>query len=138
MFMAANSLLASAVQILCVIAYKGEEGTNAEFISTSLKTNPVVVRRILKSLENEGLVEVRQGRNGGVALKRRPADITLDDIYKAVEGPDGLFALRRNGNPRCAVNQSMKSLLTPVFAAASEAVEKTLKHTTLKHLVEKI
>ena len=137
-FMAANSLLAGAVQILCVIAYKGEAGTNAEFIATSLRTNPVVVRRILKSLENEGLVEVRQGRNGGVALKRRPADISLDDIYKAVEGPDGLFALRRNGNPRCAVNQSMKSLLTPVFAAASEAVEKTLKHTTLKHLVEKI
>ena len=136
--MAANSLLAGAVQILCVIAYKGEEGANAEMIARSLKTNPVVVRRILKSLENEGLVEVRQGRYGGVGLKRKAADITLEDIYKAVEGADGLFALRRNGNPRCPVNNSMKSLLTPVFAATSEAVEKTLKHTTLEHLVEKI
>jgi Rrf2 family protein len=137
MFMAANSLFAGAVQILCVIAYKGE-GTNAELIARSLKTNPVVVRRILKSLENEGLVEVRQGRYGGVGLKRKAADITLEDIYKAVEGSDGLFALRRNGNPRCAVSSSMKSLLTPVFAATSEAVEKTLKQTTLEHLVEKI
>jgi Rrf2 family protein len=138
MFMAANSLLAGAIQILCVIVYKGDEAVNAEMIARSLKTNPVVVRRILKSLENKGLVEVRQGRNGGVALKKRPADITLDDIYKAVEGPEGLFALRRNGNPRCAVNNSMKSLLTPVFAATSEAVEKTLKHTTLEQLTEKI
>ena len=94
--MAANSLLAGAVQILCVIAYKGEEGANAEMIARSLKTNPVMVRRILKSLENQGLVEVRQGRYGGVGLKRKAADITLEDIYKAVEGADDLFTLRRN------------------------------------------
>jgi Rrf2 family protein len=137
MFMAANSLLASATQILCVIVYKGE-GVTAEMIASSLKTNPVVVRRILKSLENEGLVEIRQGRYGGVALKRQPADITLDKIYRAVEGTDGLFAFRSNGNPRCAVNNSMKNLLTPVFAATSEAVEKTLKQTTLAQLTEKI
>src|SRR5690348_10023732 len=53
LFMAANSLLAGAVQMLCVIAWRGDEGANAEVLAKSLNTNPVVVRRILKALEGQ-------------------------------------------------------------------------------------
>ncbi len=136
--MAANSLFASAVQILCFTAYVGGEKTNSEFIARSLKTNPVVVRRILKSLERQGLVEVRPGRHGGVALKRAPEDITLEDIYRAVEPGEGLFALRTPGNPRCVVSIAMKGLLTPVFEAADTAVDDVLRQTRLASLVEQI
>ena len=59
--MAANSLLAGAVQMLCVIAWRGDEGANAEVLAKSLNTNPVVVRRILKALEGQGLVALRPG-----------------------------------------------------------------------------
>jgi Rrf2 family protein len=138
LFMAANSLLASAVQILCVTAYVGGEKTNSEVIARSLKTNPVVVRRILKSLERRGLVEIRPGRYGGVTLKRAPEDITLHDIYRALEPEDGLFALRASGNQRCPVNLAMKGLLTPVFGAADAAVDNVLRQTKLASLVEKI
>jgi Rrf2 family protein len=138
LFMAANSLLATAVQILCVTAYVGGEKTNSEFIAKSLKTNPVVVRRILKSLERQGLVEVRQGRYGGVTLKRSPEDITLQDIYRAIEPEDGVFALRASGNPRCPVNLAMKDLLSPVFSAADAAVDDVLRQTRLASLVEQI
>jgi Rrf2 family protein len=138
LFMAANSLLASAVQILCFTAYVGGEKTNSEFIARSLKTNAVVVRRILKSLERQGLVEIRSGRYGGVTLKRAPEDISLQDIYRALEPGDGLFALRASGNPRCPVNLAMKGLLTPVFNAADAAVDDVLRQTKLASLVEKI
>jgi DNA-binding IscR family transcriptional regulator len=136
--MAANSLLASAVQILCVLAWRGDKDTNSEVIAKSLNTNPVVVRRILKTLEGQGLVEVRPGRHGGVTLLRSPADITLEDIHKAIEPGAGLFALRERGSPRCPVNLAMKGLLTPVFGAADVAVDNVLKRTKLSTLVEKI
>jgi DNA-binding IscR family transcriptional regulator len=138
LFMAANSLLASAVQILCVAAYVGGEKTNSEVIAKSLKTNPVVVRRILKLLEREGLVEVRPGRYGGVTLKRAPEDITLHDIHRAIEPEDGVFALRASGNPRCPVNLAMKGLLMPVFGAADAAVDDVLRQTRLASLVAQI
>ena len=112
--------------------------TNSEVIARSLKTNPVVVRRILKSLERQGLVEVRPGRYGGVFLKRSPEDITLHDIYRALEPEDGLFALRGSGNPRCPVNIAMKGLLTPVFGEADAAVDEVLRQTKLASLVEQI
>jgi Rrf2 family protein len=135
--MAANSLLAGAVQILCVLAWRGRDTTSAQ-IARSLQTNPVVVRRILKTLERAGLVKVRPGRDGGVALLRSPADITLDDIYKAVEPGSTLFALRERGSPRCPVNLAMKHLLPPVFDAADAAVDSVLRRTKLASLVERI
>ena len=72
LFMAMNSRLASAVHIMSFIAYAGDEGTTSEAIAKSLQTNPVVVRKILKLLEREGLVALRQGRHGGGGL-RHPA-----------------------------------------------------------------
>ena len=136
--MAANSLLAGAAQILCYIAFRGAKGANSTLIARSLKTNPVFVRRILKDLERHGLVEIRPGRHGGVALLRAPDDITLGDIHRAVGGGAGLFALRAQGNPRCIINESLKGLLPPVFAAADNAVEQSLNRTKLSALLDKI
>jgi Rrf2 family protein len=136
--MAANSRMASAVQILCVMAYKGPDGTNAEIISRSLRTNPVVVRRLLKCLEKVGLVEIRPGKDGGAKLLRDPAEITLEEVYKAVENETDVFALRQSGNPNCPVNSRMKGLLGPIFEAASEAVNETLGRTTIRALVQEI
>jgi DNA-binding IscR family transcriptional regulator len=138
MFMAANSLLAGAVQILCFVAYAGEQGTNAEHIAKSLKTNPVVVRRLLKLLEAGALVTIHQGRSGGVTLNHSPGDITLQDIHQAVEGGSTLFAFRERGNPRCPVNRAMKGLLNPVFTAADIAVADVLKQANLAAFIDKI
>jgi Rrf2 family protein len=136
--MAANTRMATAIQILCVIAYKGADGTNSEIVAKSLRTNPVVVRRLLKSMEQQGLVAIRPGKDGGVQLGRAPNQITLDQIYKAVEGEAAVFALRPRGNASCAVGSRMKGLLTPVFEAANNAVEQTLRQTTLGSLVKEI
>src|SRR6476620_79278 len=92
--MTANSRMASAVHIMSFVAYAGDEGTTSEAIAKSLQTNPVVVRKILKLLEREGLVALRQGRQGGVGLRRAASRITLGQIYKAVESETGIFALR--------------------------------------------
>jgi Rrf2 family protein len=136
--MAANTRVATAVQILCVIAYREPDGTTSELISRSLRTNPVVVRRVLKELEQHGLVELRPGKDGGVRLMREPGKITLDEIHKAVEAEPGVFALRPQGNPKCVIDRHMPGLLTPIFSAADEAVETTLKKTTLGSLVKAI
>jgi Rrf2 family protein len=136
--MAANSRMASAVQILCVIAYKGEGGTNAEVIAKSLRTNPVVIRRLLKSMQRAGLVEIRPGKDGGVQLRHDPDEITLNQIYQAVENDADVFALRQGGNPNCPVNARMKDLLSPIFAATNTAVAATLQPITLGSLARTI
>jgi DNA-binding IscR family transcriptional regulator len=136
--MVANTRLATAIQILCVIAHKGEAGTNSQIIAKSLRTNPVVVRRLLKAMERQGLVAIRPGKDGGVQLAR-PADrITLDEIHKSVETDARLFALRPGPNPNCPVGMRMPGLLAPIFGAADAAVARTFQQTTLDSLVQTI
>ncbi len=136
--MAANSRMASAVQILSVVAYLDRGITTAATIAGSLRTNPVVVRRLLKDMEHAGLVAIRPGKDGGVQLCCDPRTITLDRIWRAVEQDAGIFALRQDGNPKCPVNAAMKPLLAPIFQAADDAVETTLRQTTLAGLVATI
>jgi DNA-binding IscR family transcriptional regulator len=89
-------------------------------------------------LEREHLVTVRPGRYGGVELLRSPDQITLEDVYRAIE-PDGtLFALRERGNPRCAVNNTMARVLPTLFATADAAVDEVLRRTKIASLVGKI
>jgi Rrf2 family protein len=135
--MTANTRVATAVQILCVMAHRGDPITS-ETIAGSLRTNPVVARRMLKSLEAAGFVSLRPGRDGGVHLTVPAAEITLDRVYRAVEGDGAIFALRQDGSPRCPVNRNMKRLLTPVFNQVSESVSATLGKTTIADLVAAI
>jgi Rrf2 family protein len=133
--MAMNSRMASAVHIMGFVANAGEEGTNSESIARSLATNPVVVRKMLKLLERGGLVELRRGRQGGVGLLRAPQQITLGQIYQAVEADDGVFSLRERVNPRCVVARRMQASLPALFDDAKHAVETSLNRTTLAHLL---
>ena len=135
MFMAANSRLASAIHIMSFVAHAGDEGTTSEAIAKSLQTNPVVVRKILKLLEQEGLVVLRQGRHGGVGLEHPASRITLCQIYKAVETESGVFAMRTHVHDRCVVASAMKRRLRPIFSAANDAVEQALSETSLAELV---
>ncbi len=135
LFMATNSRLASAVHIMSFVAHAGDEGTTSEAIAKSLRTNPVVVRKILKLLEREGLVALRQGRHGGVGLRHPASGITLDQIYKAVESESGVFAMRSQVHERCMVACAMKRRLRPIFDAANDAVEQALSRTSLAELV---
>ena len=133
--MTANSRMASAVHIMSFVAYAGDEGTTSEAIAKSLQTNPVVVRKILKLLEREGLVTLRQGRHGGVGLRHPASGITLGQIYKAVETESGVFPMRRQVHEGCVVACAMKRRLGPIFNAANDAVEQALSRTSLAELV---
>ncbi|MBT9587809.1 Rrf2 family transcriptional regulator [bacterium] len=137
--MAANSRFAVGVHCLLGLAYLGEAGTTAETLASSVNTNPVVVRRLLKSLEHQGLVEIRQGKGGGVRLLRSPSTITLADIYAAVETDAEIFAYHEAApNPGCLVSCKVKHLLEPIFSAASDAVRSTLAKTKLSDLLDAI
>jgi Rrf2 family protein len=136
--MTANSRMASAVHIMSFVACAGDEGTTSEAIAKSLQTNPVVVRKILKLLEREGLVALRQGRDGGAGLRRPASRITLGQIYKAVESESGVFAMRGQVREACVVARAMKRRLGPIFDAANDAVEQALSKTSLAELVRDV
>ena len=85
--MASNTRFAVAIHTAGMLALADKLRVSSETIAKSVSTNPVVVRRVISLLAKHGLVEVRKGQAGGAALTRPPAEITLEDIHRAVELP---------------------------------------------------
>ncbi|BAU81647.1 hypothetical protein SLA_0693 [Streptomyces laurentii] len=136
--MSVSSRSAVAIHALTMLGrWHGHSLTSAE-IAESLASNPVLVRRILGSLRDAGLVSSTEGRNGGWSLSRPAREITLNDAYTAVEtGP----VLSRHPHPpsaACEVGRHMQRLLEVEFREAEQAMKERLNRTTIAFLVGQI
>ena len=128
-----------AVHTLLAVRFFGNDyKTTSEFIASSVRVNPVVIRRTLGALKAAGLVEVAAG-SGGARLARDPADITLLEIYRAVGcAEDTLFHFHENPNPACPVGRNVRAVLSPHLADAQTAMERELQGVTLQNLLDEL
>ena len=72
----------------------------------------------------------------GYELLISPKDITLLDIYRAVQAPDDLFAIHDNPNPNCAVGKQIQATLDDVFNSIQQAMESKLEEETLQDVLD--
>lgn len=137
--MAANTRFAVAIHTAGMLALAEKMRVSSETIAKSVSTNPVVVRRVISLLAKHGLVEVRKGQAGGAVLTRHPAEITLEDIHRAVELPP-LMAVAKSGreNSDCPMASFVAPVLTEFFANAEAAYIERLGHFTLADVLAAI
>ncbi len=110
---------------------------SSEEIAGSVNTNPAVIRRMLGLLARAGLVTSRLGAGGGALLAKRPHQISLGDVYRAVEHGD-LFAMHDGPNPKCPVGRNINGVLTEHFARADHAMRRELDRTTIADIVSAV
>jgi Rrf2 family protein len=133
--MSTSSRFAVAVHTLTLMAWAEDESLKSEQVAESVNTNPVVIRRMLCDLAEANLVVSQPGSMGGSRLSRKPGEITLLDVYHAVECP-GVFSLHRQpANPECPVGMYIESALGSVFAETNSAVEHVLAGITIKDVM---
>lgn len=126
-----------AVHILSLIAVSSNECTG-DFIAGSANTNPVVIRRIMGMLKKAGLVKVRPGV-GGAYLLKSPEEITLLDVYRAVNvvKENELFRFHEDSNQLCPVGRNIERVLLSELNEAQSAMEHRLAQTSLSQLTAK-
>ncbi|GGF94980.1 Rrf2 family transcriptional regulator [Paenibacillus aceti] len=137
--MTISSRFAVAIHILSLLELNKDGVSTSEYISGSVNTNPVVIRRIMSMLNKAGLTHVRPGV-AGAKLAREMSEITLLDVYRAVHvvEEDGLFSMHEKPNPECPVGRNIQAAIEPIFSAAQKAMEDTLAKITLQDIVEDI
>ncbi len=132
--MSGNSRLTIATHALVWMAgneFTGAEWTTSEQLAASVRTNAVVIRRLMAQLEKGGLVESRRGPGAGSRLARPPKEITLYQIEEAL-GDGAIFAMHRNEpSPICPIAQGIRPALAPIYARVNDAVRRELQRTTL-------
>jgi len=121
-----------------MLAFGDELNVTSDDIARSVRTNPVVVRRLLAQLTRQGLVMVKLGAGGGARLTRPPDEITLSDIYLALgEGP--LFQVPLLDETHdCAVGRNVGPVLTGVLLRAEKGLLSELQTITLADVIGKV
>ena len=134
-----SSRFTVAVHMLALISFDEYGNLTSRQIADSVNTNPVVIRRLMTKLKEAEFIDVSQG-NSGIELVKPLSDITLFDIYKAVEVVDEkeLFQIHENTNIKCVVGANIQMVLEVILENAQAAMEGVLKNVTLENIVSKI
>ncbi|MGA2262772.1 MAG: SUF system Fe-S cluster assembly regulator [Acidobacteriota bacterium] len=75
------------IVILTHLAGQGNATSNARDLAQEARLPLPVVSKILKLLAKDGLLESHRGIKGGYGLARKPEQITVSEIIRALEGP---------------------------------------------------
>ena len=100
----------------------------AERIATSQGMPLNFLEHILSELRIAGLVRSRRGTDAGYRLARDPAQITIADIIRAVEGP---LATVRGGKPEDAEYPGVASKLPRVWIAVRKNLRSVVEQVTV-------
>ncbi len=135
--MVTSSRFPVAVHILALLAMQ-KRSLSSTAIAASVNTNPVVIRRILGSLAQAGLVLTQLGSEGGATLARPAEQINLLEVQHATE-KDDLFTLNTGqASLFCPCGKNIQPVLANVYAHMEAAVEEVLAHTTIAQVVQDI
>jgi Rrf2 family protein len=138
--MAGSSRFAVAVHALAVLAYLERHGidrVSSADIARSVNTNAVVIRNLLRLLKRAGLIEAKEGKGGGVRLRKKARAISLERVYAIVEGESVLGVNRNPQCARCPVSRGMHDLFPKLVAEVDAAVARALRGRTLEQLVDR-
>ncbi len=136
--MAANSQFSMAVHVLSMLAGSPEENLKSDFIACSVNTNAVVIRRLLGQLNQARLVVSQTGANGGTRLARRPGEINLAEVYKAVNCGE-VFALHAKAPSKdCPVGKNIEAVLCCLQKEIDRGIEEKLSRYTLQNVFEMV
>src|SRR6516225_9380947 len=120
--MKASCRFAMALHVLAVLACKDGDHVSSQLLAASINTNPVIIRRLLLSLQRARLVETRKGAGAGSRLSRSPRRINLAEVYRAVEDAPAFATPQRKPNADCPVGSCIRNALHRVFTSAQDAL----------------
>ena len=130
----------TALQMVISLAVADEIGarcTSSE-LANGLGANPALVRTLVAPLARDGIVVATAGKNGGVRLGRRPEDITLRDVYRAVIDDKRLFTARPDVPSLCVVSTNIEAFFGSLADRAEHAVLSVLAEQTVAQSLAEI
>lgn len=130
-----DSKLSGVLHVLLHMAESADPMTS-DALAAMMQTNPVVIRRILAGLREQGLVQSEKGHGGGWRLSCELQRVTLRDIYEALGAPTILAMGNRTEAPGCLVEEAVNAAMNQAFLEAESLLLARLGKVTLASLSE--
>ena len=136
--MATNTQFSIAVHLMIALGYGGEQQATSGELARSINTSPSFVRRILAKLSKSGLVATTTGKSGFCLLAKKPEEISLLEIYKAVDAPRTFAIHDYPVQNACRVSCNIEAVMQRVLERAQNSFEGSLGETTLAEVIADI
>ena len=122
--------------ILHVLLHMAEHDgpVTSEVLARAMDTNPVVIRRVMSGLREQGYVRSEKGHGGGWSIACDLSAVSLRDIYAALGEPTLLAMGNRTEAPGCLVEQAVNAALGKAFDDAEALLLARLGEVTLARL----
>ena len=131
-----NTRFATAIHIMTLLAKDPQEWLTSDWLAGSINVNPVVIRKELGNLKKSGLVESRQGKDGGVRISKNPEEVNVAEIYQAIKNSEVLGKKNQNPNPLCSVGKDINKNLNVLFSETDDLVFEFLKNKKLSDFTD--
>jgi Rrf2 family protein len=137
--MANNVQFSIAVHLLAGLGCGCDKaGVTSSHLAKSVNTSASFVRRTLAKLSKAGLVETATGKAGACWLAKDAKNISLLDVYNAVDAPMA-FAIHGYAEQKvCFVSCHIKTALEKALAKTQKAMETSLAEISLAQIVSDV
>ncbi|MCB1053149.1 MAG: Rrf2 family transcriptional regulator [Acidobacteria bacterium] len=123
------------VLILLTLFESEDQMLSAKEIATRCGVSYQQVAKLLKMLVKNALVHSKQGAQGGYSLSPEKANLNLEEIYQALEGPFSFAECMDKhvaGSNGCKVDPTCR--LKPHLAIINQAIQSVCRSLTLKDI----
>ena len=121
-----------AVRALLELAVGGEGPVKAERLAQAQEIPLKFLENILTDLRHAGIVRAQRGAEGGYWLARDPAEVTLGEVIRAVDGP---LASVRGEAPEDVDYEGAARNLRVVWVALRASMRSVVDEVTLEDVV---
>lgn len=137
--MANNLQFSIAVHILAGLACGCDQrGVTSSHLAKSVNTSASFVRRTLARLSKAGLIKTCTGKAGACWLARDAKEISLLDIYRAVDAPKAYAIHDYSEQKECFVSCHIKTALEKALTRTQKALESSLAEISLAQIVSDV
>lgn len=128
-----DNRLSDVLHVLLHMAGEDKPATS-EVLAKAIRTNPVVLRRIMAGLRDQGLVRSEKGHGGGWTLACDLSKVTMRDVYLALGKPTVFAFGNRSDTPECLVEKVVNASLNDAIGEAEHGLLRQFGAITLASL----
>lgn len=110
---------------------------SSKAIAASIEANPSVIRSLMSDLKKSNIITGRQGL-AKPTLTRNPAEISIFDIYQAININHHLLHVDPETNPKCIVGGNIQEVLGKVYSQIEQSAQQKMKEISLQEVVNQI
>ena len=108
-------------------------------LASSTGANPVTVRTVISELREAGILDISQGKTG-IGLKKNIDDISLLDVFNAVDSldEDGLFHFHNSPNPNCPIGKNIHKAMDDKLAKIQDSMKRQMEEIKIGNVYNDI